>query len=296
VDVLDLSKGQPKENLLKRVWRRIIFKDGELRAGQGRTNARKFDLLSETKFKAVLSKFRGRGAVAIIHGYANTFDAALNSASQVAYHSRLDKLELLPVLFSWPSQGKMFDYNPDTGMAENSERPLLALLRLTAKAMIDKKSNVLAHSHANKLLVRSLSDAQSELANPIINQMVLVAPDVEVKFFTDRIEDMLKATNRITVYHANNDRALSIAEFIFKNDRVGRAGLNARDVRAEWSDKLELIDASLVSRGLSRHAPHIEAPEVISDIHHLLRGAIAGDRFNLNEEDRKTCRWKMRPQ
>jgi esterase/lipase superfamily enzyme len=298
VDVQDLSKGQPKESLLRRVWRRFTLTNVELRAGQGRTTLRKFDLLNQEELGEILSRFEGNGAITFVHGYASSFDAALKSASRVVYQSRIDKLKLFPILFSWPSQGTTPDYFPDTGMAENSERPLLDLLRLISSVMKGKEVDVLAHSHGNKILVRSLSEGRNSggLDEEIINQIVLAEPDVEVNFLKDRMDDLLKAARKVTLYHANNDRALLISELIFKNTRVGRAGLIIDDAPAKWPEKLELIDASLVSRGISKHAPHVEAPEVISDIHHLLRGMTAGERFNLSEEDRKTCRWKVRPQ
>jgi hypothetical protein len=100
VDVQDLTKGQSKGNLLKRVWRLLTVTSHQLRIGQGRTIFKKFDRLTSAEFERVVSEFQGAGALAIVHGYANTFDDALKSTCKFVHQSIVDKLKILPVLFS----------------------------------------------------------------------------------------------------------------------------------------------------------------------------------------------------
>jgi esterase/lipase superfamily enzyme len=188
-------------------------------------------------------------------------------------------------------------YFPDTDSSENSELKLLNTIRIMAKHIDKKELSVLAHSHGNKLLVRALNqrDDGHEFLDNSINRIILIEPDVEVKFLESRIDNLFKSSKTITLYHSQNDRALMFAEIIFGRTSAGRVGLRERAVKQGWVERMELIDATLVSEGLSKHAPHIDAPEVVNDIYDLLKGVVTIDRFHLREVDRRTCRWQVTP-
>ena len=54
--------------------------------------------------------------------------------------------------------------------------------------------------------------------------------------------------------------------------RAGVKGADAETVAAAGK-RLEVIDATNVAVGLSKHTPHLESPEVSRDIHDVLAGA-----------------------
>lgn len=296
VEVQDLSKSQPKESLMRRVWRRISSSAGEMRIGLGRIIVRKVNLFEKAEFQQMISGFKGRGLLLMVHGYANSFDDAMKSCARSVYKTKIDKLGLLPVLFSWPSRGKTVAYLPDTASAEDSEFALHDLLNLIAHASENREIDILAHSHGNKILVRSLcSKRYGADSDPLhLRRLILIEPDVGQNFLNERIETLAASSEQIIIYHSRNDRALMFAEFLFGKIRAGQAGVVANGP-SQTPDRLEVIDASLVAAGLSKHAPHVEASEVISDIHHLLRGIKPENRFNLRDNGAGTGHWEVVP-
>jgi esterase/lipase superfamily enzyme len=115
VDIEDRSKGQPKASLLKRVWRQ--FDIGDTHPGIGAIVIRRVELIPSHYFKALIANFEGKGTMLMIHGYANSFDDAIRSCARGIYQTRIDQLELLPILFSWPSRGTASAYLPDMAAA-----------------------------------------------------------------------------------------------------------------------------------------------------------------------------------
>ena len=295
--ILDLSQGQPKASLLKRVWRRFALGTGEVRKGTGRVIVRQINLIGLQEFKRLMTDFAGKGTILMVHGYANSFDDAIRSCARSVYKTKIDQLELLPILFSWPSRGKTTRYSADTDTAENSEFTLQNLLHLVSESTNGREVDVLAHSHGNKILVRSLcAEKQStRISSRRLKRLILVEPDVGQNFLQERLGMLAKESERIVIYHSKNDRALWMAGVLFDSIRAGRDGLPTASETRSLTGRLEVIDASLVAKGLSKHAPHIESPEVIGDIYDLLRDMKPADRFNLRMIDSSSGRWQMVP-
>jgi len=155
---------------------------------------------------------------------------------------------------------------------------------------------VLAHSHGNKILVRSLcSDKRAFAAANRLTRLILVEPDVDQKFLEERAASLGEISEQIVIYHTVDDRGLALAGFLFNSIRAGQRGLTSKTDGTGPMNRVEVIDASRVARGLSRHSPHLESPEVISDIYHLLRGMKPNERFHLRQVDGRSGHWEMVP-
>lgn len=295
VSVSDLSQGQPKETLLKRVWRYATLGLGDLRERRDKIIVRQFEQLDRDSFSALLKSPTIHGAVVMVHGYANSFDDAINACARDAYGARLDRLELLPMVFSWPSRDSMFKYIQDTKSAENSEFRLLEVLDLVTAALGDTRVDVLAHSYGNKLLVRSLTTKVKGRVDRTrwLKRLVLVEPDVDQDFITERAELLVDASDRIVLYHSENDRALWAASRLFDSVRAGQKGIPTEDLDRKTAERLEIIDASSVAQGWSRHAPHLESAEVIDDLYYLFKGLGPSERHNLHPVS--PAHWKIVP-
>ena len=295
--IQDLSEGQQKANLLKRIWRRASSIIGESNNGRGKIIVQQIDLIGVQEFVRLTTEFAGKGTILMVHGYANSFDDAIQSSARAVYKIKIDHLEFLPILFSWPSRGSTTAYLPDTNSAENSEFALRGLLDDLVSGPTNRREvNVLAHSHGTKILVRSLCEKSQDRAaiSHRLKRLILVEPDVDEEFLRQRVDTLANASEQIVIYHSKNDRALRVAELLFNSVRAGRAGLpNRLQEAAVMSDAIEVIDASQVAMGLSKHAPHIESPEVMNDIYHLLRGENPSQRFYLKMTDRESRRWQM---
>jgi esterase/lipase superfamily enzyme len=295
--IFDLSKGQGKENMVKRAWRRVSFDLFNLRAHRSKVVVQKIDLMKCPEFERLVTAFAGQGAIVMVHGYANSFDDAVRASAFGAYKGKLHQLQLLPILFSWPSRGAVLRYAPDIKAAENSEYAFQDLLRLVTGARKDREIDILAHSHGNKILVRALSSLQHSRASPSyrLKHLILVEPDIDQVFLSQRVGQLAETSEHIVIYHSENDLPLRAASSVFGGVRVGQYGLPQTIGAPGIIDQFEVIDASRVARGLSKHAPHLESPEVISDIYHLLCGMKPNDRFHLRLVDARLGRWQVMP-
>ena len=292
MSISDMAKDQPTETLVKRVWR------ARPRLLGGRRDhhiyIRKFDVYgSVDKFRTAVQPHMGKGAVVMVHGYANTFDGALDGFALAVHRERLPELQLLPVMFSWSAVGNPVLYDPDVNAAENSELQLLEVLDLLSGISGSAPLNVLAHSHGNKLLVRALTTKKKGRKDKShwLKRIVLSEPDIDRKFLEDRASLLADAADRIVLYHSKNDRALWVAEVLFDSVRAGRQGVRPEKLDADTAKRLEIIDATDVSVGLMRHAPHIESAEVITDLHYLFLGQPPEERFLLRKVS--AARWTI---
>lgn len=282
VSVVDLTRGQSRERFLRRVWRIAKFGVFGRRTRPCRVVVRRLAPMPEAAFKSTVKSLANTGALLTVHGYANDFDDALRSCALGDYLIRLEQLGLVPVLFSWPSRGSVVAYTPDENQARNSQRPFLDVLHIVADATSGKTMHLLAHSHGNMVVVSALGEAYCKIAATPLARLVLVEPDVDQKYLEQRVPDVLSASKHVTLYHSRNDRALWFAERLFASVRAGVAGASAASVSAAGS-RLEVIDASGVAAGLSRHAPHLDSPEVIRDIHDVLQGTSPLARFGVRK-------------
>ena len=216
----------------------------------------------------MIRQYTGNGVIIYIHGFANTFDSAIRSVATTIHRGDIGHLKLLPMVFSWPSAGNVIDYFRDTRAAEDSERAFKELLALVRSVINGGEIDIFAHSHGNKLLVRALAGIGDKQC---IRQLILVEPDIGQEFMSLQIGELAKLCENIAIYCSENDIALKFSEFIYGSTRAGQVGLGESEKSPELENRLEVIDASLVTRGLLKHAPH-ESPEVLSDIYHLLLG------------------------
>jgi esterase/lipase superfamily enzyme len=280
VSISDLSKRQPRESLGKRIWRKakgIVKSDKDHEVVR-----REMKLYKPSEFADVVKQTIGKGLVTAIHGYANDFDDAFDGWTLALHRARLRDLDLLPLIFSWPAGDSAVRYARDTNWAAKSELDLLKTLDFLSETCGSKPPSVIAHSHGNMLLVRSLTTAVTGRAEKRrwLDRLVLVEPDVDQEFLEEeeRFKTLANAANHIALYHSKNDVALKFASMIFDSVRAGQEGLKVAD---DTQGQLEIIDATRVAAGVTRHAPHIDSPDVISDLYYLFQGQKAEQRYGL---------------
>lgn len=291
VSISDLSTNQPRANLARRFWRatQSIFgghRDHEILV-------RKSELYDKASFPEVLRARINNGAVVVVHGYANRFDEAFDSCVLGMHRTRLHDLGLLPVLFSWPAHGSPARYLDDTDDAEDSEGPLLETLDLVSGVSPTTPPSVVAHSHGNKILVRSLTTkvyGRPERSH-WLKTLVMIEPDMGQKFLEKRASLVADAADRIVLYHSSNDRALQLSGLLFSSLRAGNAGIRPEELDGYVAERLEIVDATAVTAGLMRHAPHIESAEVITDLYYLFQGQAPQVRHGLRAMS--AARWAI---
>ncbi|MDL2410981.1 alpha/beta fold hydrolase, partial [Rhizobium calliandrae] len=84
-----------------------------------------------------------RQVLIFVHGFNNTYADAVFRFAQIVHDSGTDAA---PILFTWPSRGRVFDYLYDKESANYSRRALEDLILQAAKSPDVDDVTILAHS------------------------------------------------------------------------------------------------------------------------------------------------------
>jgi len=196
-----------------------------------------------------------------IHGYNNGWQDAAQRYQQLCadLYSGAGSLGLC-ISFDWPSQGSVLGYLPDRASARECANDLADifsrlydwLLGKQQAAMADPKNtckakvSVISHSMGNYLMQKALAAAWTRKNQPLlsslINQLVMVAADVDNDLFdadgSDASDGIAVAnlTYRITALYSGRDAVLGASAGL---KHLARAGLAAagwrRILRRTWT-------------------------------------------------------------
>ncbi len=164
-----------------------------------------------------LAQTPGRHVLVFVHGYNTRFEEAVYRFAQVAHDSHAD---VLPVLFTWPSRGRMFDYLYDRESATYSRDGLEAVLLGLAEDPNVGQISILAHSMGNFVAVEALRQMaiRKRTISPKIKDVMLAAPDLDVDVFRREIAEIDTETKGntppITLFVSQDDRALRFSRWV----------------------------------------------------------------------------------
>lgn len=163
-----------------------------------------------------------RTALVYIHGYNTDFNEAIIRAAQIGYDL---KVEGITAVFSWPSSGSVFRYTADEATIQASEQYLEEFLLTIISNPAVEDVNVLAHSMGNRALMRVLDRLVENPSLPAkpINQIILAAPDVDVRIFRQLADNYPRLSTRATLYVSAEDKALGLSGWIHEFQRLGTA-------------------------------------------------------------------------
>ncbi len=187
-----------------------------------------------------------------IHGYNNGWQDAAQRYQQLCadLYSGPGSLGLC-ISFDWPSQGSVLGYLPDRVHARDCANDLADvfsrlydwLLSKQQAALTDPgntckaKVSVISHSMGNYLMQKALASAWTRknqpLSSSLINQLVMVAADVDNDLFDASGSDasdgnaVANLSYRITVLYSGRDAVLGASAGLkhFGARRLGRSGL-----------------------------------------------------------------------
>ncbi len=233
----------------------------------------------EDIWSGIESTLNGLSPVLYTHGYFVSFERGCRRASllqeSLGLNGRL-------VLFSWPSDGVIVNYTRDESDLFWSVDPLYH----TLLDMIDRfgkgKINLAAHSLGSRgVMLALIRLAQAKQGNkPLINQVVLVAPDIDAAIFEQYLPVIHPLARNITVYVSNKDSALAVSRQLHGYPRLGEAGAHLEGLTG-----VEIIDISDTPvRQPSGHVYHIYHKDVVNDLRQLLNeNKPASQRRNLKQ-------------
>jgi esterase/lipase superfamily enzyme len=158
-------------------------------------------------------------AMVFVHGFANRFDDAVYRFAQFVHDGQLP---VVPVLFSWPSQGvaTVGSYEHDRQVALQSSAPLAQLLdTLNANPSI-KEITLVCHSMGCLVTLDALRMNGGTV--PKLKNVALVAPDVAFDQFMSKIGEIGPRRPRFGLFLSQDDVALKVSKSIFGGTtRVG---------------------------------------------------------------------------
>ena len=235
----------------------------------------------ERAIKALPHREHGN-LVLYIHGYNIDFE---KSCRRGALLQRALGLEERLLLFSWPADGNMFKYTWDEADLVWSVPHIAEFLDLLVAATGEGKFDVVAHSLGARGIVQALVRLSYRASDKILlNELVLIAPDIDIDIFRQELPQLKKLVRRITVYVSDNDKALKLSQEVHGYPRLGQAG---KDLTI--FEGVESIDISAISlRRFSGHIYHLFNPEVIEDLIELLTtGTSAAGRSRLEATEKE---------
>ncbi len=222
-----------------------------------------------------------------IHGYNNRFDDAVYRFAQISHDSNA---AAVPVLFTWPSRGRLLAYPYDRESATYSRDALESLLRDLASEPGVTEVAVLAHSMGNWVTLealRQLAIRHGSVPAKISNVM-LAAPDVDVDVARTQIMGMGGRRPRITLFVSQDDRALGISRIIAGSTaRLGAIDPGQEPYRSALeANHINVIDLTAMRSGDAlNHGKFAQSPEVVQFIGAQLASgqALDGDRAGLGD-------------
>jgi len=229
------------------------------------------------RFDARVKRTKQGQVLVFVHGFNTRFEDAVYRFAQIVHDSRTDAL---PVLFTWPSRGRLLAYGYDHESATFSRDALERLLQ----GLVDDKAvhevSILAHSMGNWVTIealRQMAIRDRGLPGKIKNVM-LAAPDVDFDVFQQQIAQISPTAGRFVVFVSRDDRALLASRRVWGDKpRVGGVDLSNPLYAQDFArDRILAIDLTGVrSDDPLGHSTFAAAPEIVRAIGLRLAGGQA---------------------
>ncbi|CAH1662666.1 Esterase/lipase superfamily enzyme [Hyphomicrobiales bacterium] len=224
---------------------------------------------------------RKRRVFVFVHGFNTPFDRAVFRFAQLAHDADANAA---PVLFSWPSRGRLLDYSRDFDNASYSRSDLAYLLRVAASSPSVGEITILAHSMGSWPAVEAIRQLALEKGGvpKKIDNLILASPDLDIGVFRRQIEDMGPRRPRVTLFVAQHDRALQLSRFISRGaTRLGGIDLTRDEYQQQLAglSGITVLDLSALNAGdRINHDLYAASPEAVRLIgDRLLQGQVITD-------------------
>ena len=233
--------------------------------------------LDDTEFKQEIATHlsgrigSNRDVLLYVHGFNTSYDESRFRLAQIVTDGRFGGV---PVLFTWPASGSLFDYEAAKESASASRDALAQTLMELADVPDIGRIHVLAHSMGSWLTMEALRQVaiagRPDLGGKL-GDVMLAAPDIDVNVFHNQIAKL--DASHISVMVSANDRALSLSRRL-AGDRPRLGSLNPRNPADQAVlDQLgvKVYDLADESTGFIGHGTYANAPDVVKRI-----GAVIG--------------------
>jgi len=201
-----------------------------------------------------------------VHGYNSRFESAVFHFAQLVHDMNADAE---PVLFSWPSRGRLLDYNYDRESATFSRGDLADVLRAAVRSPDVNDVVVLAHSMGAWVTMEALRQIalQDGRVPAKISSVILASPDLDVDVFRRQVTEIGPDRPRITIFVSRHDRALHLSSLLAgRVARVGAVDLTQSEnvARLESMPGIVVLDLSALQSGDAlNHSKFATSPTVV---------------------------------
>lgn len=217
------------------------------------------------RFHVAVSKTPKRRVLVFVHGYNTRFEEAVYRFAQIAHDS---KAPAVPVLFTWPSRGKLLAYTYDRESTNYSRNALESVLQFLVRDPAVGEVSILAHSMGNWVTFEALR--QMGIRNggipAKIQNVMLAAPDVDADVFRAQISDFGRTRPKLTLFVSQDDVALSVSRRLWGDaPRLGAIDPQSEPYKTTLArDGVTVIDLTQLraNNGL-KHDKFAEVPEVV---------------------------------
>lgn len=209
-------------------------------------------------------------ALVFVHGYNTAFEDAAERTAQIGYDL---KFRGPTFFYSWPSLGSEGVLGEAAYLAEAEKVKLAAprFLELLSQIATEAKAvHVIAHSMGNQLLdeaVRLLVERGRRDVLAKLDQIALVAPDLDAEVFARSIAPRFESGSHITLYGSRQDQALA-----FSTRLRGRPRLGDFREKVVVVDSMDSIDVTGVDSDVGSNHYHFDDRAVIADFFYVLLG------------------------
>ena len=234
--------------------------------------------MARKRFYERIGKAGGRVLV-FVHGYNTRFEEAVYRLAQIVHDSRAP---VVPVLFTWPSRGKLLAYAYDRESANYSRDALELVLQELSRNPSVKEVSVLAHSMGNWVTIEALRQMaiRDRGIHAKIKTVMLASPDVDVDVFHKQILAIGPKRPPFILFTSRDDVALSVSSRVSgATVRLGSIDPSVEPNKSLFEqERILAVDLTDVkSRDSLNHGKFAESPDVVR----LIGGRLAdGQQLN----------------
>jgi|SRR5579859_2344972 len=196
-----------------------------------------------------------------VHGYNVSFDDAVTAAARLATEV---EFPVIPVAYSWPSDGTYVGYWHDEEIVRDSSSRFRNFLQeLLTKSPTDVV--IVCHSMG----AREVTSALAELGHhgvqlPALHKVVFAAADIWSKEFMDTWPDLQKLEGvEFAFYVSNHDLALRLSHIVHKLPRLGDADPTITAPFGGITVDASAVDSVFQAAG---HSYILNAPKIGADL------------------------------
>ena len=212
---------------------------------------------AKANFDTRVKRTPRRSVLIFVHGFNTRFEEAVYRFAQIVHDARVD---VAPVLFTWPSGGRVTDYVYDRDSAVYSRDAFEDVLQALVKDPNVDSISILAHSMGNYLAIESLRQMsiRDRGLSPKIRDVMLASPDIDVDVFRRQIAEIDAGPRpaQFTLFISRDDRALGLSSFLARDStRLGSLDPNKEPYRSILEQgRVQVIDlTSVASNDITNH-------------------------------------------